>query len=78
MGRRKVLANMHLIMVVSIKVYLKIIKLEEKERFKILVSNIHMLDNLTQWKNQDMVSNLSEELLIKVIFMKILHKDLVK
>lgn len=48
MGRRKVLANMHLIMVVSIKVYLKIIKLEEKERFKILVSNIHMLDNLTQ------------------------------
>jgi hypothetical protein len=37
-----------------------------------------MLDNLTQWKNQDMVSNLSEELLIKVIFMKILHKDLVK
>lgn len=78
MGRRKVLANMHLIMVVSIKVYLKIIKLEEKERFKILVSNIHMLDNLTQLKNQDMVSNLSEELLIKVIFMKILHKDLVK
>lgn len=78
MGRRKVLGNMHLIMVVSIKVYLKIIKLEEKERFKILVSNIHMLDNLTQWKNQDMVSNLSEELLIKVIFMKILHKDLVK
>lgn len=78
MGRRKVLGNMHLIMVVSIKVYLKIIKLEEKERFKILVSNIHMLDNLTQLKNQDMVSNLSEELLIKVIFMKILHKDLVK
>ena len=78
MGRRKVLGNMHLIMVVSIKVYLKIIKLEEKERFKILVSNIHMLDNLTQLKNQGMVSNLSEELLIKVIFMKILHKDLVK
>lgn len=78
MGRRKVLGNMHLIMVVSIKVYLKIIKLEEKERFKILVSNIHMLDNLTQLKNQDMVFNLSEELLIKVIFMKILHKDLVK